>query len=178
MDKPKETTPDGAHIMPLVPKYETACSVCGKMVERSVRKVSRRITCWDCKESRRVQLYKEKTKKKKVLEKDIQRKICDYLATQKYFFWRSNNVPVFSMSGSGFKRFFKLPKYTPRGIPDILMVYKGMFFGFEVKRPDSPSKTGNRFQEAFGEAMTANGAVYKVVYSVEDVQAVIKQYSL
>lgn len=110
--------------------------------------------------------------KGKILEKDIQREICEYLDEKGIFFWRSNNVPVFSRSGDGKMRFRSLPKHTPRGLPDIICLVKGKFIGLEVKRPDSPSKTGNEFQIQFGSRIISNGGVYAIVFSLEDVKAI------
>jgi len=77
---------------------------------------------------------------KKPLEKDIQREICEYLSENNYFFWRSNNIPVFGMNNGGKKTFRSLPKFTPRGIPDIILLHDGKFIGFEVKRPGEKLK--------------------------------------
>ncbi len=101
-----------------------------------------------------------------MLEKDIQRLICDYLAIKGYFFWRQNNTPIFGMSGSGERRFRSLPKYTPRGIPDIIVLSRGKFIGIEVKRGGMKLRPE---QAEFGAKLVANGGVYVVANCLEQV---------
>ena len=107
---------------------------------------------------------------KEKLEKDIQREICDYLYEKNYFFWRQNNVPVFAKSNDGVMRFRALPKYTLKGIPDILLLHKGMFCGFEVKRPCAVLRPE---QEIFGNMIKLNGGLYFVVTSLLEVQSIL-----
>jgi len=101
------------------------------------------------------------------LEKDVQRHICDWLAEQKYFFWRQNNIPVFGVSNDGKKRFRALPKYTPRGIPDILVIHEGKLWGFEVKREGAPLRAE---QADFGAGMIRHGAMWYVVHALSEVR--------
>lgn len=108
-----------------------------------------------------------------LLEKDIQRSICDWLALRGVFFWRSNNIPVFGMSGDGTKRFRSLPKYTMRGIADIICVHKGKFVALEVKRPGNRAVSKlSEDQVAFGLKVESSGGFYYVVHSLEEVQAI------
>lgn len=105
---------------------------------------------------------------KKILEKDIQRVICDYLSAKNIFFWRSNNVPVFSQG-----RFRAMPKYSPKGLPDILCVHSGKFIGIEVKRPKgytNPKQVVD--QKNFKENLESNGGFYYTVFSLEDVLSI------
>lgn len=106
------------------------------------------------------------------LEKDIQREICEWLEDNKYFFWRSNNIPVFGRSrDGGTMAFRRMSKYTPKGVPDILVVHNGDFIGLEVKRAKALLRPE---QVAFGLKMYANGAYYRRVSSVEDVYSLMK----
>ncbi len=100
------------------------------------------------------------------LEKDIQREICDWLFSEKYFFWRSNNLPVFSMRNDGTVKPRALPKYTPKGLPDIILLYKGKFVALEVKRPDAKLRPE---QAEFGYNVVLNGGDYHRVTSLVDV---------
>ncbi len=100
---------------------------------------------------------------KKKLEKDIQREICDWLASQKVFFWRSNNVPVFERS-NGKARFRSLPKYTPRGLPDIMSIIGGQYIGLEVKVPDYWKFTDE--QKMMKQKILENGGFYYLVTSL------------
>lgn len=107
---------------------------------------------------------------KKILEKDIQREICDWLNLKGFFFWRQNNIPVYGMSGSGFKRFRSLPKYTPKGLPDIMIIYEGKFIGLEVKVPDYWKYTDD--QKEMKRKIIENGAEYHLVTSLDEVKAI------
>src|SRR5579864_5767801 len=94
-------------------------------------------------------------------EVDIQRAICDYLALKKYFFWRNNNTPIFDPVH---KHFRKMPKYTMRGLPDIIVIKEGKFIGIEVKR-----EHGNlsEFQMASARACILNGGQYVIARSID-----------
>lgn len=102
----------------------------------------------------------------KVTESDIQRGICDWLSVCGLFFWRSNNVPVFARSNDGVMRFRALPKFTPKGLPDILLLRNGKLIGFEVKRPGAKLTDE---QEKIGALFRANGGEHYRVESVSDV---------
>src|SRR5712692_2438835 len=66
-----------------------------------------------------------------LMESEVQRAICDYLALRKVFFFRCNNKPIFDPTRKVFRA---LPKYTPKGIGDILAVKDGKAIFIEVKR--------------------------------------------
>jgi len=101
------------------------------------------------------------------LESEIQREICDWLHENKFFFWRQNNVPVFARSNDGKMRYRALPKYTPKGLPDIMLVYRGVFFGIEVKRPGCKLTPE---QKVFALALRSQGGFYLMADSVSQVQ--------
>lgn len=101
----------------------------------------------------------------KVLERDIQREICEWLRSQHIFFWRSNNVPVFSASNDGVRRFRSLPKDTPRGLPDIMIVEQGKFIGVEVKRPGMKLRPE---QAEFGTKLVLAGGHYITAHSLSE----------
>lgn len=108
---------------------------------------------------------KEKTNV--VLEKDIQREICEWLHGRGILFWRSNNIPVFGMNNGGKRTFRSLPKYTPRGLPDIICIVNGNFIALEVKRPSGKLSPE---QAEFGVRVVSNGGFYHVVFSLDDVK--------
>jgi hypothetical protein len=100
-------------------------------------------------------------------ETDAQRAICDYLALKRHFFWRNNNTPIFD---AGKMVFRAMPKYTMKGIPDIIVIDKtGHFIGLEVKGPKAKLSED---QEAFRERCKANGAEYYLVRSIDDVKEI------
>ena len=103
----------------------------------------------------------------KKLESETQREICDYLALQGYFFWRSNNVPVYARSGDGVMRFRKLPKYTPKGLPDIMCLVQGHFVALEVKREGCKQTPEQVLMQL---DIENNFGYYYTVYGVEDIK--------
>lgn len=117
--------------------------------------------------------------KKYASESDIQREICDYLFSCNYFFWRSNNIPVFGRA---------LPKYAARGLPDICILWRGVFIGLEVKRPASEMREANgrtvragtlsKDQDAFGAKILFNDGQYHVVRSLSDAINVLHGVSI
>ena len=103
----------------------------------------------------------------------VLREICEYLSLMKVFFWRSNNIPVFGMSNDGKMRFRALPKYTPKGLPDIIIVHEGKFIGIEVKKPGAKLRPE---QEDFKKNVVANDGLYFVVDSMLVMENVYKYY--
>jgi hypothetical protein len=101
------------------------------------------------------------------LEKDIQRQICEWLQLKKYFFWRANNIPVYGKNNAGAKTFRSLPKFTPRGLPDIMLINRGIFVAIEVKRPGAKLRPE---QAEFGAKCVLNNAHYLVATSIENLQ--------
>lgn len=110
---------------------------------------------------------KEKTGK--VLESDVQRLICDFLAYKGLFFWRSNNVPIYARSGDGKMRFRALPKYTPKGLPDIICIRNGHFIALEVKR-EGCKQTPD--QILIQNEIEDNGGYYYVVTGLSDISKI------
>jgi hypothetical protein len=108
---------------------------------------------------------------KKQLESYIVKEICEWLAGRKDLtFWRSNNVPVFSFSGrnnKGEMRYRSLPKYTPRGLPDIMVICNGKFIGIEVKREGAKLRPE---QAEMGMRITLNGGFYFVAHSLHELK--------
>ena len=110
---------------------------------------------------------------KQKLEKETQKEICDWLALNKFFFWRSNNLPVFSMSGSGYKTFRAMPKYSPKGLPDIIVITGGKFIGIEVKRKGAKQSAD---QVHFMNSCRNNGGEYLLAYTLQDVSDELFHY--
>jgi hypothetical protein len=61
----------------------------------------------------------------------------------------------------------RLPKHTPRGIADIIVVYAGRPYFLEVKRPETYQSPDQKLFQKHAEKV---GAMYAVVRSIEDVQ--------
>lgn len=107
-------------------------------------------------------------------ETDVLRIVCEYLEANKerhkYFFWRQNNVPVFARSNDGKMRFRALPKYTPKGLPDIFIIKEGLVTGIEVKRPNALLRPE---QAEIAKSFASVGANYYVVRSLKDIQDIL-----
>jgi len=100
----------------------------------------------------------------KILEKDIQLTICDYLKLKGWFFWRQNTNPIYDKKTKSFRR---MPKYAKNGVPDIILVKRGEFIGLEVKLlKRKQSKVQIEFQDELRQA----GGKYYLITSIEDLQ--------
>ena len=102
-------------------------------------------------------------------ESDIQNSICEYLQIRGRCFFRVNNIPAFNRQDGGGITMRRLPKFQPKGIPDLIVVAGGLFFGLEVK-----TKIGRQSpeQKEFEANVKKHGGKYFVVRSIEDVQAI------
>lgn len=96
--------------------------------------------------------------------------VCDYLAYRQkqcgYIFWRANNVPVYMPDQ---KRFRAMPKYSMKGIPDVIVIQEGQFIGLEVK---PKGKYQSPDQKYFEQISKKAGAEYHVIRSVDDLVAI------
>ncbi len=91
---------------------------------------------------------------KKKSEKEIQLEICKWLESQGVFFWRyrySSRFPI---------------KFVPRGLPDIMILHKGNFIGFEVKVPDYWKRTDSQYYMM--DRINDCGGAYYIVTSLGD----------
>jgi len=106
-------------------------------------------------------------------EAAVLRQCCDYLSARGYFFWRSSNIPAPGRA---------LPKYTPKGLPDIMIILGGAFYAIECKRPrgndDQREKNGrvvrerklSPFQAEWATKCTLAGGRYFVVHSLQELK--------
>lgn len=89
------------------------------------------------------------------LESFFQKKIIDYLRTlPDCFYWKAQ-------AGA----------YSKRGVPDVCCIYRGTFYGFEVKRPWI-GRLSKLQQQAIRGINDAGGKAY-VVSFVEDVEKIM-----
>lgn len=107
--------------------------------------------------------------KLKAKESDIQNSICEYLEMRSRCFFRLNNIPAFNRGGDGGITMRRLPKYTPKGLPDIVVIAGGIFYGLEVKTPEGKQSPDQKIME---EKIKKSGGKYFVVRSIEDVQSI------
>ena len=126
---------------------------------------------------------------RKPLEKDIQAGIMRYLSTQrKLIYWRQNSGSFTAYAirvMAGVLKRFKLSPVSrngimgslkkavghyectsEKGLPDITVVYRGVYVGLEVKKHDGRQ---NKDQIAMEKRMAKVGAHYFVVRSISDV---------
>ncbi len=99
-------------------------------------------------------------------ETEILYSICEYLQWKKYFFWRNNTIPVYSVKNDSYIR---MPKYSRTGLPDIIVINDGFAIGLEVKQPKGKQSPNQKqieieWKEAGGE--------YYLVKSIDDVKEV------
>jgi len=91
-------------------------------------------------------------------ENDVLQSICEFLWYNKIFFYRNNNTPVFN--GDVYR---KMPKWSMKGVPDIVGIYKGRPLYIEVKKKGGyPSKE----QKAFIELVNSEGGIAFVARSI------------
>ena len=89
-----------------------------------------------------------------MLESTIQKKILRYL---------KEHPDVYS---------FKAITANRKGVPDVIVCYKGKFIGLEVKRPGGkPTK----LQEHNIEQIKQSGGYAGIVYDVEDVKTILEE---
>ena len=105
--------------------------------------------------------YSVKIKNSKIIpkESDIVRQICKYLQAKGEFFWRHNNVGVFSKKANAYLK----PRYGIKGVPDIFWIKQKMFCAIEVKS-ESGKVSGD--QENFRFQWESRGGKYLVVRSL------------
>lgn len=92
--------------------------------------------------------------------------MCEYLTLRKHFFYRQNNTPIFDIKRQAFRA---QPKYTPKGIADILVIKDGFAIFLEVKRPKTYQ---SKEQKVFEQMCKDAGAEYYTVRSIDDLKEV------
>lgn len=115
-------------------------------------------------------------------ESDVLREVSEFLDARATFFWRNNNAPMFA-----YGRRFAMPKFTPKGLPDIMAIIHGKFFAFEIKRPGNlgEREPNGRLvregklspeQQRWGLRCLENGGIYQVVRNLDDVREVLAKH--
>jgi hypothetical protein len=92
-------------------------------------------------------------------EGEVQKSIREYLDLRKILYWRNQSHPV------PFRRFTGL-----QGVSDICAVYKGRFYGIEVKGPEG---TLSDEQKKFRDRLIRAGGIYIEARSLDDVIRVL-----
>ena len=102
---------------------------------------------------------------KKLLERDIQKQILDYLSYKKIFHYKQSTTGIYKQ---------KTGHYIPSqsvGAGDIVIVINGRHITAEIKRPGSVQTPAQR---AFQQNLEAAGGIYKVIYSLDDLISFLK----
>lgn len=103
-----------------------------------------------------------------MLEKEIERAVCEYFEACGLFFWKQPSIGLFDVTRKAFR---KLPKYGIRGVPDIIIIENGLFFGVEIK-----TRTGRQseHQKAFESRLRLKNGHYFICRSLEDAGNIVK----
>ena len=105
----------------------------------------------------------------KISESQLVNQICEGLLLRGYFVWRQNNISVYNSKTNTFR---KLPKYTPKGIADILgLTPYGKFLAIEVK---IGSNKQSDYQLEFEHNIKAKQGVYILARGWQDIEQAIK----
>jgi len=108
--------------------------------------------------------------KKETPETPILRAVCEYLKAEGHYFFRINNIPVYDPR---IKVFRAMPKYSVKGVSDIVVLAEGNAYFIEIKVPKTATtkKTyQSKDQKQFEKDLTKNGIFYLVARGVEDVE--------
>ena len=100
-------------------------------------------------------------------ETEAQAAILDYLRLRGHFCFRVNQVPATFIDKHGARQFRKFSTYAMKGVPDIVLIHDGRFYGIECK-----SATGKQSpdQVEFARKCIKAGGEYVLARSIEDVQ--------
>ena len=105
----------------------------------------------------------------KLLERDIQRQIIDWLGWQGIFAFRTNTGAAMLPGRAGKPQ---LVRFGFKGVSDILgIVGQGQFLSIEVKRPGGKLTID---QEVFRELVVKNGGLYILAKSLDDVKRALE----
>lgn len=102
-------------------------------------------------------------------EKETQKACLDYLTSSRIFHYRNNSgAMVTEYKGrKGFMRFGAV------GSPDIVVVWKGQYIGFEIKDRYGKQSPG---QIAFQESLEKAGGAYYVIRSIDEFLKIMMKY--
>src|SRR3990167_3953746 len=104
-----------------------------------------------------------KKPKLKILEKDIQKSILEWLSWQQIFAWRNNSGRLLITDKKYGKRMINV---GIKGSPDIIAILKGgIFLGIECK---SPKMQLTDDQLLFASRLRKAGGIYILARSIDD----------
>ena len=100
-------------------------------------------------------------------EHEIQKAICEYLDMRNICYWAVPNGGKRSKTEAG-----RLKKEGVKsGVPDLCLIYDGMYYGLEVKKPATSTPKGylSQNQKSMHRKIDRAGGTVKTVYCVADV---------
>ena len=95
----------------------------------------------------------------KILEKEVQKSILEYLVMKKIFHYRNNTGVSFTKEGGMYR-------YGAVGSPDIICVIKGQYIGIECKSSFGKQSDG---QIEFQKKLEEVGGRYILAHSIDNV---------
>jgi hypothetical protein len=110
------------------------------------------------------------------VEHQIQVAIAQYLDLRRLCWWA---VPNGGRRNIGTARKLKA-EGVKSGIPDITLIYKGQFYGIEVKKPKTETPKGilSKVQKDRIAQIEASGGVVGLAYSVADVEKLLEIWGI
>ena len=110
------------------------------------------------------------------VEHQIQVAIAQYLDLRRLCWWA---VPNGGRRNIGTARKLKA-EGVKSGIPDITLIYKGQFYGIEVKKPKTETPKGilSKVQKDRIAQIEDSGGVVGLAYSVADVEKLLEIWGI
>jgi len=99
----------------------------------------------------------------KVSENDVVSGICNYLSYRPWYFWRQNNIGTYDRKNETYR---SLPKFSVRGVPDILVLAFNTIVFVECKTDTGKQSEA---QKEFQAEVESRGYTYILARSVDDV---------
>ncbi len=65
-----------------------------------------------------------------------------------------------------------MPKFSMKGVPDIILVLDGKFIGIEVKREKAKLRPDQYIYKAL---LEAHGGIYLVVHSLKEIEDIFRE---
>ena len=97
-------------------------------------------------------------------ESDVLQAICEYLWYNKIFFYRNNNTATYDAKRGQYRA---MPKWSMKGVSDIVGIYQGKPLYIEVKKPGGyPTKEQKEFMKQVNE----QGGIAFIARSIDDVK--------
>ena len=102
-------------------------------------------------------------------EHEIQKAICEYLDLRDICYWAVPNGG--SRKGGAIEGARLKKEGLKSGVPDLCLIYDGMYYGLEVKKPATSTPKGylSKNQKSMHRKIDRAGGTVKTVYSVADV---------